>query len=163
MELFSSPVMSTSSVAVGGDRRRSQISDCGQGRNYSTRRINVLITERLAAEQQTNLALKEALNRMHTLREGLQAQLDSRAIADGASARVQSGIPFDVPIPPAPSKDVITKTLTREKAARFPAQSRATRTGIATTAHLPAFQPPKPSRVRNLPSRPRIGAAPSLV
>ncbi len=154
--------MSTSSVAVAGDRRRSQISDCGQGRNYSTRRINVLITERLAAEQQTNLALKEALNRMHTLREGLQAQLDSRAIADGASARVQSGIPFDVPIPPAPSKDVITKTLTREKAARFPAQSRATRTGIATTAHLAAFQPPKASRVRNQPSRPRVAAGPTV-
>ena len=160
MELFSTPVMSTSFVA--GDRRLSQISDCGQSRNYTTRRINVLITEHLTAEQQTNLALKEALNRMHTMREGLQAQLDSTSIADGASARVQSGIPFDGPIPPAPSKDVITEALTREKAARFPAQSQATRTGKATTAHLAAIPPPKASRVRNQPSRPRIAAGPTV-
>lgn len=152
--------MSTSFVA--GDRRLSQTSDCGHSRNYTTRRISVLITERLTAEQQTNLALKEALNRMHTMREGLQAQLGSTPIADGASARVQSGIPSDVPIPPAPSKDVITEALTREKAARFPAQSQATRTGMATTAHLAAFPPPKASRVRNQPSRPRIAAGPTV-
>ena len=99
MELFSSPVMSTSFVA--GYRRLSEISDCGQSRNYTTRRINVLITERLTAEQQTSLAFKEALNRMHAMREGLQAQLDSTPIADGAraSARVQSGITSDVPTP----------------------------------------------------------------
>ena len=152
--------MSTSFVA--GDRRLPEISDCGQSRIYTTRRINVLITERLTAEQQTNLALKEALNRMHTMREGLQAQLDSTSIADGASARVQSGIPSDVPIPPAPSKDVITEALTQEKAARFPAQSQATRTGKATTAHLAAFRPPKASRVRNQPSRPRTATGPTV-
>jgi hypothetical protein len=156
MDLFLSPVMSTSFVA--GDRRLSQISDCGQSRNYTTRRINVLITERLTAEQQTSLAFKEALNRMQTMREGLQAQLDSTPIADGASARVQSGITSDVSIPPAPSKDVITEALTREKAARYPAQSQATRTRKATTVHLAAFRPPKASRVRNQPSRPRIAA-----
>jgi hypothetical protein len=161
MELFSSLVMSTSFVA--GDRRLSTTSDCGQSRNYTTRRINVLITERLTAEQQTNLALKEALNRMHTMREGLQAQLDSTPIADGASARVQNGIPSDdVPIPPAPSKDVITEALTREKAARFPAPSQATRTGKATTANLAAFPPPKASRVRNQPSRRRTAAGPTV-
>ena len=152
--------MSTSFVA--GDRRLSSISDCGQGRNYTTRRINVLITERLAAEQQTSLALKEALNRMYTMREGLQAQLDSTSIADGASARVQSGISSDVGIPPAPSKDVITEALTRKNAARFPAQSQATRTRKATTAHLVAFPPAKASRVRNQPSRPRIAAGPTV-
>ena len=160
MESFLCPVISTSFVA--GDRRLSSISDCDQNRNYTTRRINVLITERLTAEQQTSLALKEALNRMHTMREGLQAQLDSTPVADGASARVQSGIPSDVPIPPAPSKDVITEALTRENAARFPAQSKATRTGKATTAHLAAFPPPKASRVRNQPSRPRIAAGPTV-
>lgn len=152
--------MSTSSVAV--DRRLSPTSDCDQSRNYKTRRINVLITGRLTAEQQTNLALKEALNRMHTMREGLQAQLDSTPIANSASARAQNGIPSDVPIPPAPSKDVITETLTREKAARFPAQSRVTRTGKATTTHLAALPPPKTSRVRNQPSRPRIAAGPTV-
>jgi len=148
--------MSTSSVA--GDRRLSPISDCGQSCNYTTRRINVLITERLTAEQQTNLALKEALSRMHTMRDGLQAQLDSTPVADGASAQVQSGIPSDVPIPPAPSKDVITEALTREKAARFPAQSQATRTGKVTSALLAAIPPPKASRVLNQPSRPRTAA-----
>ena len=160
MELFSSPVTSTSFVA--GDHRLSSTSDCGQSRNYKTRRINDLIIERLTAEQQTNLALKEALNRMHTMREGLQAQLDSTPIADGASARVQSGIPSDVPLPPAPSKDVITEALTQEKAARFPAQSQATRAGKATTANLVAFHPPKASHVRNQPSRPRIAAGPTV-
>jgi hypothetical protein len=160
MELFSSLVMSTSFVV--GDRRLSQTSDCGQSRNYTARRINVLITERLTAERQTNLALKEALNRMCTIREGLQAQLDSTPIADGTSARVQSGIPFDVPIPPAPSKDVITETLTREKAARFPAPSQVIRTRKATTVHSAAFPPPKASRVRNQPSRPRIAAGPTV-
>jgi len=160
MELFSSPVISTSFVA--GDRRLSQTNDCGQSRNYTTRRINVLITERLAAEQQTNLALKEALNRMHTMRGGLQAQLDSTPIADGASAWVQSGIPSDVPIPPAPGKGVITEALTQEKAARFPAQGQATRMGMATNAHLAAFPPPKASRFRNQPSRPRIAAGPTV-
>ena len=160
MESFSSPVITTSFVA--GDRRLSPTSDCGQSRNYTTRRINVLITERLAAEQQTNLALKEALNRMQMMREGLQAQLNSTPIADGASARVQSGISSDVPIPPAPSKDVITETLTREKTARFPAQSQATRMGKATTTHLAAFPPPKASRVRNQPSRSRIAPGPTV-
>ena len=160
MELFSSPVITTSFVV--GDRRLSAISDCGQNLNYTTRRINVLITERLTAEQQTNSALKEALNRMRTMREGLQAQVDSTPIANSASARVQSGIPADVPIPPAPSKDVITEVSTREKAARFPAQSQATRTGKANTAHLAAFPPPKASRVRNQPPRPRIAAGPTV-
>ena len=151
--------MSTSFVA--GDRRLSPTSDCGQNRNNTTRRINVLISERLAAERQTNLALKEALNRMHTMREGLQAHLNSTAIADGASARVQNGmIPYNVP--PAPSKDVITEALTQENAARFPAQSQATRTGKATSAHLAAFPPPKASRVRNQPSRPRTAAGPTV-
>jgi hypothetical protein len=152
--------MSTSFVA--GDRRLSSTSDCGQNRNYTTRRINDLITERLTAEQQTNFALREALHRMHTMREGLQAQLNSTPIADCASARVQSGIPSDVPIPPAPSKDVITQALTREKAARFPAQSRATRTEKANTAHVAAFPPPKASRVRNQTSRPRMEAGPTV-
>jgi hypothetical protein len=147
--------MSTSFVV--GDRRLSQTSDCGQSRHYTTRRINDLITERLAVEQQTNLSLKEALNRMHTMREGLQAQLDSTPIADVASAR-----PYNVPIPPAPGKDVITETLTREKAARFPAQSRTTRRGKTTTAHLAAFPQPTVSRVRNQPSRPRIAAGPTV-
>jgi hypothetical protein len=162
MELFLSPVISTSSVTA--DRRPSETSDCGQSRNSATRRVNVLITERLAAEQQTSIALKEALHRMHTMREGLQARLDliPIPIADDASARVQSGIPSDVPIPPAPSKDVITEALTREKAAPFPAQSLATRTGKATTVHLAAFPLPKASRVRNQTSRPRIVAAPTV-
>lgn len=160
MESFSTPVMSTSSVTA--DRRQSVTSDCDQSRNSTTRRINVLITERLAAEQQTSLAFKEALNRMQTMRESLQAQLDLIPIADGASARVQSGILSDVPNPPAPSKDVITEALTREKAARFPAQSQATRTRKATSAHSVAFSLPKASRVRNQPSRPRIATVPTI-
>ena len=73
---------------------------------------------------------------LYTMREGLQAQLDSTSIADSASTQVQSGIPSDVGIPPAPSKDVITEALTRKNATRFPAQSQATRTGKATTAHV---------------------------
>lgn len=160
MQSFSTPVMSTSSVTA--DHRQSVTSDCDQDCNSTARRINVLITERLAAEQQTSLAFKEALNRMQTMRESLQAQLELIPIADGASARVQSGILSDVPIPPAPSKDVTTEALTREKAARFPAQSQATQTGKATTAHLVAFPLPKASRVRNQPPRPRIAAVPTV-
>ena len=160
MELFASPVISTSSVTA--DRRLSQTSDCGQRRNSTTRRVNVLITERLAAEQQTSVVFKEALKRMHIMRESLQAQSDSVPIADGASARVQSGIPSDGPIPPAPSKDVITEALTLEKAARFPAQSQATRPGKASSVHLAAFPLPKTSRVRNQPPRPRIAAVPTV-
>jgi hypothetical protein len=57
---------------------------------------------------------------------------------------------------------VTTEALTREKAARFPAQSQATQTGKATTAHLVAFPLPKASRVRNQPPRPRIAAVPTV-
>ena len=73
---------------------------------------------------------------LYTMCEGLQVQLDSTSIADGASTRVQSGIPSDVEIPPAPSKDVITEALTQKNATQFPAQSQATRMGKATTAHV---------------------------
>ena len=154
--------MSTSSVTA--DRRPPQTSDCGQRRNSTTRtrRVNVLITERLAAEQQTGLAFKEALNRMHIMRESLQAQSDLIPIADGPSSRVQSGIPSDVPVPPAPSKDVITDALTLDKAARFPAQSQATRPGKASSVHLAAFPLPKTSRARNQPPRPRVVAIPTV-
>jgi hypothetical protein len=154
--------MSTSSVAA--DRRLPQTSDCGQRRNSTTRtrRVNILITERLAAEQQTSLAFKEALNRMQIMRESLQAQSDLIPIADGPSTRVQTGIPFDVPIQPAPSKDVSTEPLTLDRAARFPAQSKPTRPGKASSVHLAAFPLPKTSRVRNQPPRPRIAAIPTV-
>ena len=52
--------------------------------------------------------------------------------------------------------------MTREKAARFPAQSQATRMGKATTTHLTALHPPKASHIRNQPSRPRIAAGPTV-
>lgn len=162
MESFASPVLSTSSVAA--DRRPPQNSDCGQRRNSTTRtrRVDILITERLAAEQQTSLALKEALNRMQIMRESLQAQSDLIPIADGPSTQVQTGIPFDVPTQPAPSKDVITEPLTLDSAARFPAQSQATRPGKASSVHLAAFPLPKTFRVRNQPPRPRIAAIPTV-
>jgi len=151
--------MQTSS-SVMTDRRLSQTSDCGQTRNSTTPRVNVLITERLAAEEQTNLAFKEALHRMHTMREGLQAQLGSIASTDDASARTQSRNPYDVSVPPAPSKDVTTETLTREPAARPPAPNQAARTGKGTTGRSAAFPLPKASHVRNQSSRPRIAAVP---
>ncbi|KAH9967442.1 hypothetical protein BC827DRAFT_1174206 [Russula dissimulans] len=133
MELFSSPVMQTSS-GVTTDRRLSQTSDCGQTRNSTTRRVN-----------------------------GLQAKLGSIALAltDDASARAQSRNPSDVSVPPAPSKDdVTTETLTREPAARPPAPNQAARTGKGTAGRSAAFPLPKASRVRNQSSRPRIAAVP---
>jgi hypothetical protein len=160
MELFLSPITQTSSVSV--DLRLIQTSDCGQAGDSTTRRVNVLITERLAAEEQTNLTFKEALNRMRTMREGLQAQFESIAPTDNASARAQSGSPSDVPAPPAPSKDVTAEALPREKnAARPPAQLQAARTGNATTVQVAGFPLPKASRVRNHPSRSRVAAVPT--
>jgi hypothetical protein len=160
MDLFSSPVIQTSSVTA--DRRLSQTSDCGQTRNSTTCRVNVLITERLAEEEQTGLAFKEALNRMRTMREGLQAQLELIPAADGTSARGQSRSPSDVPTPPASSKDVTTEGLTRDQAARSPAKNRAARTGMADTALLTGFPLPKASRARNNTSRPRKAAIPNI-
>lgn len=160
MAAFSSPVTPTSSVTV--DRRLSQISDCGQARISTTPRANVLITKRLAAEEQTNLALNEALNRMRTMREGLQAELELIPPADGAGARAQSRRPSDVSIPPASSKDVTTDTLTREQAVRPPVQNQVIRTGKGSTVHLAAFPLPKVSNNRNHPTRPRVAAVPAI-
>lgn len=159
MESFSSPVTQTSSVSA--DRRPSQSSGCSQTGDSSTRRINVLITERLAAEEQTNLTFKEALNRMRTMREGLQAQLRLIAPADGASAQAQSWNPSDVPTPPAPSKDVTTETLPGENAARPPAHTQAALTEKVSSVQLAAFPLPKVSHIRNPPSRSRIAAVPT--
>ncbi|KAI9464815.1 hypothetical protein F5148DRAFT_1150114 [Russula earlei] len=157
MELFSSSVMQTSSVTT--DRRPSQTSDCDQTRDSTTRRVHVLITERLAAEEQTAIAFEEALNRMHTMREGLQAQLEFIPPADDdASARAQSRNPSDASIPPAPSKVVTAETLTREQATRPLASNPAARTRKATTVHSAIFPLPKTSRPRNQPSRPRTAA-----
>jgi len=152
MESFSSPVTPTSSVSA--DRRPAQSGDS------STWRLNVLITERLAAEEQTNLAFKEALNRMRTMREGLQAQLRLIAPADGASAQAQSWNPSDVPTPPAPpSKDVTTEALPGENAARPRAQAALTEK--VSSVQLAAFPLPKASHIRNHPSRSRIVAVPT--
>jgi hypothetical protein len=161
MELFSSPITQTSSVSA--DLRLIQTSDCGQAGDSTTRRVNVLITERLAAEEQTHLTFKEALNRMRTMHEGLQAQLKSIAPTENANARAQSGSPSDVPAPPAPSKDVTTEAMqSREKnAARPPAQIQAVRTGNVTTVQVAGFPLPKASRVRNHPSRSRVAAVPT--
>jgi hypothetical protein len=119
-----------------------------------THRVNILITERLAAEEQTNNDFREALNRMRTMREGLQAQW--RLIPDGASARAQSGNPADVPTPPAPSKDVIVEVQTQKQAARLHAPNQATRMGRAGTVHLADLPLPKASQAGKPPSRPRI-------
>jgi len=159
MESFSFPVTQTSSVSA--DRRPAQTGDCGQTGDSSTRRINVLITERLAAEEQTNLAFKEALNRMHTMREGLQAQLGLIAPADCASARAQSRNPSDVPTPPASSKDVTTEALPGENAARPPAHTQAALTERVSSVQLAAFPLPKVSHTRNHPSRSRIAGVPA--
>ena len=159
MESFSLPVTQTSFVSA--DRRPAQTSDCGQTGDSTTRRVNVLISERLAAEEQTNLAFKEALSRMRTMREGLQARLELIPLANGASARAQSRSPSNVPIPPAPSKDVTTETLPRENAARPPAPIQAALTRKVTNVQIAAFPLPKTSRVRNHLSRPRITAVPT--
>lgn len=156
MESFLSPVTQTSSVSA--DRRPAQTGDCGQTGDSPTRRINVLITERLAAEEQTNLAFKEALNRMRTMREGLQVQLGLIASVDCASARAQSRNPSDVPTPPAPGKDVTTETLPGENAARPPAHTQAALTERVSSVQLAAFPLPKAPHVRNQASRSRIAA-----
>ncbi|KAI9440400.1 hypothetical protein H4582DRAFT_1781600, partial [Lactarius indigo] len=73
-ESFLAPVISTSFVP-GEDLRLAQTSDCGQPCESTTPRVNFLIAERLAAEEQTQLVFREALNRMRTMHdEGLQAQ-----------------------------------------------------------------------------------------
>jgi hypothetical protein len=159
MESFSSSITQTSSVSA--DRRPAETSDCGQTGDSSTRRINVLITERLAAEEQTNLAFKEALNRMRTMREGLQAQLGLIAPEDRSSAQAQSRNPSDVPTPPAPSKDVTTEALPGENAARPPAHTQAALTEKVSSVQFAAFPLPKASHVRNHPSRSRIAAVPT--
>jgi hypothetical protein len=126
-----------------------------------TLRVNVLITERLAAEEQTNNDFREALNRMRTMREGLQARL--RLIPDAVSARAQSGNLADVSAPPAPSKDVIVEAQTQKQAARPHASNQATRMGRASTVHsVMTFPLPKTSKVRKPPSRPRIPPLPTV-
>ncbi|KAH9026389.1 hypothetical protein EDB85DRAFT_1979767 [Lactarius pseudohatsudake] len=153
-ESFLAPVISTSSVP-GEDLRLAQTSDCGLASESATPRVNFLIAERLAAEEQTQLVFKEALNRMRTMHdEGLQAQL--RLIPEGAGARAQSGNPSGVPIPPAPSEDVTTEVQTREPAARPPAQNQAVRIGRVGTVRSAAFPLPKASQNRKPPSLPRI-------
>ncbi|KAH9004552.1 hypothetical protein EDB86DRAFT_2883979 [Lactarius hatsudake] len=152
-ESFLAPVISTSSVP-GEDLRMAQTSDCGQACESATPRVNFLIAERLAAEEQTQLVFKEALNRMRTMHdEGLQAQL--RLIPEGAGARAQSGNPSGVPTPPAPSEDVTTEVQTREPAARPPAQNQAVRIGRVGTVRSAAFPLPKASQNRKPPSLPR--------
>ncbi|KAI9464478.1 hypothetical protein BJY52DRAFT_1249355 [Lactarius psammicola] len=155
-ESFLAPVMSTSYVPRE-DLRLAETSDCGQTCESATPRVNFLIAERLAAEEQSQLVFKEALNRMHTMHEGLQAQL--RLIPEGASAgaRAQSGNPSSVPTPPAPSEDVTTEVLvqTREQAARPPAQNQAVRIGRVGTVRSAAFPLPKAFQTRKPPSLPR--------
>ncbi|KAF8269690.1 hypothetical protein EI94DRAFT_924825 [Lactarius quietus] len=148
-ESFLSPVISTSSVPGVDLRLLTQTSDCDLTCESATPRVNSLIAERLAAEEQTKLVLREALNRMHTMHEGLQAQL--QLIPESASARAQSGNP-----PPAPSEDVTTEVQTREKAARPPAQNQAVRIGRGGTGRSGAFPLPKASQTRKPPSLPRI-------
>lgn len=145
--------MSTSSVPRE-DLRLAETSDCGQTCQSATPRVNFLIAERLAAEEQTQLVFKEALNTMHTMHEGLQAQL--RLIPEGASARAQCGNPSGVPTPPAPSEDVTTEVQTREQAARPPAQNQTVRIGRVGTGRSAAFPLPKASQTRKPPSLPRI-------
>ena len=160
MVSFLNPVISTSFVTE--DLRPAESSDCGQTRNFITRRVNVLITERLAAEEQAKNDFREALNRMRTMRESLQVQL--RLIPEGASARAQSGNLADVPTPPAPGKDVIVETQTQKQAARPHAPNQATRMGRGGPARSAAFPVPKASQTRNkLPSRPRAPRAHATV
>ncbi|KAI0306038.1 hypothetical protein B0F90DRAFT_1695561 [Multifurca ochricompacta] len=149
MGSFLAPVMSTSSITT--DLRPAQTIDCGQSCESTTPCVNVLITERLAAEEGTKNAFSEALNRMRTMRESLQVQL--RLIPEGASAQSQNGSPSDVPAPPAPSKDVTVETQTQEQAARPRAQKQAKRMGRSGTPHSAAFPLPKVSQTRNPPSR----------
>jgi hypothetical protein len=159
MVSFLAPITPTSSVTE--DRRPAQSSDCGQTRNSMTLRVDVLITERLAAEEQTNYDFREALNRMRTMREGLQARL--RFIPDGVGARAQSGNLADVSAPPAPSKDVMVEAQTQKQAARPHAPNQATRMGRASAVRsVVAFPLPKASKVRKPPSRPRIPPLPTV-
>jgi hypothetical protein len=158
MESFLAPVIPTSSVTE--DPRPAQSSDCDQTRTSITRRVNILITERLAAEEQTNNDFREALSRMRTMHEGLQAQL--RLIPDGARARARSENPPDVPTPPAPSKDVIAEAQTQRQAARPPAPNQVARMGKASTVHSATFPLPKASQVRKPPSRPHIPSVPTV-
>jgi hypothetical protein len=151
-ESFLSPVISTSSVPVE-DLRPTQTSDCGQTCESATPRINSLIAERLAAEEQTKLVFKEALNRMRTMHEGLQARL--HLIPESASAPAQSGNQSSVPTPPAPSEDVTREVQTREPAARPPAQNQAIRIGRVGAGRSAAFPLPKASQTRKPPSLPR--------
>lgn len=152
-ESFLAPVMSTSYVPRE-DLRLAQTSDCGGACESATPRINFLIAERLAAEEQAKSVFEEALERMRTMHEGLQAQL--RLIPEGASARAQSGNPSGVPTPPAPSEDVTTEVQTREQAARPPAQNQAVRIGRVGTVRSATFPLPKASQTRKPPSLPRI-------
>ena len=150
---FLAPVTSTSSV-LREDLRIPQSSDCDQACESVTRRVNFLIAERLDAEEQTKLVFKEALNRMRTMHEGLQAPL--RLIPEGASAPAQSENPSGIPIPPAPGEDVTTEVLTREQtAARPPAQKQAVRIGRVGTGRPAAVPLPKASQTRKPPSLPR--------
>jgi hypothetical protein len=145
--------MSTSSVPRE-DLRLAPPSDCGRARESATPRVNFLIAERLAAEEQTKLVCKDALNRMLTMHEDLQAQL--RLMPEGASAPAQSGNSSGVPIPPAPSEDVTREVQTREQAARPPAQNQAVRIGRVGIVRSAAFPLPKASQSRKPPSLPRI-------
>lgn len=140
-----SPVISTSSVPVE-DVRLTQNSDCGQTCESATPRVNSLIADRLAAEEQTKLVLKEALNRMRTMHEGLLAR-----------APAQSGKSSGAPTPPAPSEDddVTREVQTREPAARPPAQNQAVRIGRVGVGRSAAFPLPKASQTRKPPSLPR--------
>ncbi len=148
------PVISTSSVPEE-DLRLAQTSNCGQACESATPRVNSLIAERLAAEEQTKLVLKEALSRMRTMHESLQAPL--RLIPEGAKTRAQSGSPSGVPTSPAPSReDVTAKVQSQEHAARPPAHNQAVRIGRVGTMRSAAFPLPRASQNRKAASLPRI-------
>jgi hypothetical protein len=152
MVSFLAPITPTSSVT---DLRPAQSSDCG-----ATLRVNALITERLASEEQTNYDFREALNRMRTMREGLQARL--RLIPDGVSARAQSGNLTDVPTPTAPSKNVMLEAQTQKQAARPHAPNQVTQMGRASTVHSMAFPLPTSFQVRKPPSHHRTPSLPTV-
>ena len=144
-----SPVISTSSVSV--EDLRTQTSDCDQTCESATPRVNFLIADRLAAEEQTKLVLREALNRMRTMHEGLL-----QLIPESANARAQSGNPSNVTTPPAPSEDVTREVQSQGDAARPPAQNQAVRIGRVGIGRSAAFPLPKASQTRKPPSLPHI-------
>ncbi|KAI0272386.1 hypothetical protein BC834DRAFT_345080 [Gloeopeniophorella convolvens] len=161
MEVFLSPVTSTSFGAA--DLAPMPEGDCGQVNDSTTPRANVLITECLAAEEQSKSALKEALNRMRIMREGLQAQL--HALAESSSAQAQSGVPSEGPTPPpADSKDVtadVPDVRIRDLAARPPAQGQPARAQKPGSRHSVAFPLPKTSQAHAPFVRPRAPPVPT--